>query len=68
MSGLSAFWNGLDWSVLTDMLMRVLPALVCITLHELAHGYAGNWIASAGIGECHACIGKLAHFGGVAVL
>ena len=40
MSGLSSFWHGLDWSVLTDMLMRVLPALICITLHELAHGYA----------------------------
>ena len=39
MSGISAFWQGLDWSVLTDMLMRVLPALICITLHELAHGY-----------------------------
>lgn len=39
MSGFAAFWRGLDWSVLTDMLMRVLPALICITLHELAHGY-----------------------------
>ena len=40
MSGFAAFWKGLDWSVVTDMLMRVLPALICITLHELAHGYA----------------------------
>ena len=40
MNALAAFWSGLDWSVLTDMLMRVLPALICITLHELAHGYA----------------------------
>lgn len=39
MSGFRTFWNGLDWSVLTDILMRVIPALVCITLHELAHGY-----------------------------
>jgi len=39
MNALAAFWSGLDWSVLTDMLMRVLPALICITLHELAHGY-----------------------------
>lgn len=40
MRSLAAFWNGLDWTVLMDMLMRVLPALICITLHELAHGYA----------------------------
>ena len=39
MNDLQTFWNGLDWSVLTDMLLRVIPALVCITLHELAHGY-----------------------------
>ena len=31
-------WNGLDWSVLTNMLLRIIPAFVCITLHELAHG------------------------------
>jgi len=28
----------LDWSVLTDILLAVIPALLCITLHELAHG------------------------------
>lgn len=32
--------RNLDWSVLTDMLMAIIPALVCITLHELSHGYA----------------------------
>lgn len=38
-STLGTIWNGLDWSFLTDMLLRVVPALLCITLHELAHGY-----------------------------
>jgi len=32
--------KNLDWSVLTDMLFAVIPALICITLHELAHGFA----------------------------
>lgn len=32
-------FRNLDWSVLTDMLVSVVPALLCITLHELAHGY-----------------------------
>lgn len=31
--------RGLDWSVLTNMVMSVIPALICITLHELSHGY-----------------------------
>lgn len=39
MDMLRTFWQGLDWSVLTDMLISVIPALVCITLHELAHGF-----------------------------
>lgn len=39
MNTLQTFWSGLDWSVLTDMLISVIPALLCITLHELAHGY-----------------------------
>lgn len=29
----------MDWSVLTNLLLSVVPALICITLHELAHGY-----------------------------
>lgn len=40
LSTFSRIWNGLDWSVLTDMLLSVVPALLCITLHELAHGFA----------------------------
>lgn len=31
--------RNLDWSVLTNMLLSVIPALICITLHELSHGY-----------------------------
>lgn len=34
-----AIWQGLDWSYLTDILLRVVPALICITLHELSHGF-----------------------------
>lgn len=38
MTSFQTFWNGLDWSVLTGILLRVIPALVCITVHELCHG------------------------------
>ena len=31
--------SNLDWSVPVHMLMSVIPALICITLHELSHGY-----------------------------
>ena len=29
----------LDWSVITDALFAIIPALICITLHELSHGF-----------------------------
>lgn len=39
MNALTNIWNNLDWSVPVQMLMRVIPALLCISLHELSHGY-----------------------------
>lgn len=33
------FWSGLDWSVLTNVLISVIPALICITFHEVSHGF-----------------------------
>ena len=38
MNGLQDVWQGLDWSVLADMLLSIIPALLCITIHELCHG------------------------------
>ena len=32
-------FRNLDWSVLTNAVISVIPALICITLHELAHGF-----------------------------
>ena len=32
--------RNLDWTVLTDALMNVIPALICVTIHELSHGFA----------------------------
>lgn len=40
MGTVSTIWNGLDWSVLTSALVSVVPALICIVLHELSHGFA----------------------------
>ena len=36
---MSNIFHNLDWSVLTDILMSIIPALICITFHELSHGY-----------------------------
>lgn len=40
MTDFAAIWQGLDWSYITDRLLNVIPALICITLHEMAHGAA----------------------------
>ena len=44
LSTIQTIWNGLDWSYLTNILMSVIPALICITLHELAHGVVAYWL------------------------
>ena len=36
--GFANVFRNLDWSVLTNILLTVIPAFVCITLHELSHG------------------------------
>lgn len=36
--------RNLDWSVLTDALENVIPVLICITLHECAHGLTALWL------------------------
>lgn len=32
-------WQGLDWSALWGLFRMVIPALLCITFHELSHGF-----------------------------
>jgi len=39
MNGLLSYFKSLDLSVLGNFAMRVIPALLCITLHELSHGF-----------------------------
>ena len=32
-------FRNLDWSVMGHVLVSIIPALLCITIHELAHGF-----------------------------
>ena len=32
-------WEGFDFSVVLNVLLSVIPSLICITLHELSHGF-----------------------------
>lgn len=38
-STVKTIWDGLDWSYIVNIITSVIPALICITLHELSHGY-----------------------------
>jgi len=40
MGSLQTLWNSIDWSMLTDMVTRLLAVLLCLTVHETAHGLA----------------------------
>lgn len=44
MNAFRAVWQGLDWTYILDMVIRVIPALICITLHELSHGIVAFWM------------------------
>lgn len=44
MNAFRAIWQGLDWSYILDMVLSVIPALICITLHELSHGIVAYWM------------------------
>ncbi len=40
MNGIASFIRGLDWSVLLNMAGSIIPALICIIVHEICHGLA----------------------------
>ncbi|MCQ2452666.1 MAG: site-2 protease family protein [Oscillospiraceae bacterium] len=37
-------FRNLDYSVLTNALLNLIPALICIPLHELCHGLVALWL------------------------
>lgn len=37
---LRTIWEGADFTYILSILLGVIPSLLCITLHELSHGYA----------------------------
>ncbi len=38
-SALESIWNGFDFTYILSILLGLIPALLCITLHELSHGF-----------------------------
>jgi len=34
--------SNMDWSYLLDLLISVIPAIICITVHEMSHGLAAK--------------------------
>ncbi|MCL2562747.1 MAG: site-2 protease family protein [Oscillospiraceae bacterium] len=40
MNAFGDVFRNLDWSVVTTALLSVIPILICLTIHELAHGAA----------------------------
>ena len=38
-SAVKSIWEGFDFSYILSIIQSLIPALVCITLHELSHGY-----------------------------
>ena len=37
--GLQSIWDGFDFTYILSILLGLVPSLLCITLHELSHGF-----------------------------
>ena len=37
-------WQGLDWTYPLEILVSIIPALICITFHETSHGRVAYWL------------------------
>jgi len=38
-SALQSIWEGFDFTYIMSIVLAVIPSLLCITMHELSHGY-----------------------------
>lgn len=44
--------KGLDWSAPLELILPIIPALICITLHELSHGYVAYLLGDCTAKNC----------------
>ena len=44
MSALSQFTQSINWSDLSDMILRVVAILICLIIHEVSHGLAAYYL------------------------
>ena len=43
-SAVQSIWDGFDFSYILSILLGVIPALICITFHELSHGLVAYFL------------------------
>ena len=43
-SALKSIWEGFDFTYLMSLLLAVVPSVLCVTLHELSHGYTAYFL------------------------
>lgn len=41
-SAVQSIWEGFDFSYILSIVLGLVPSLLCITLHELSHGYVAS--------------------------
>ncbi len=41
---MAEIFRNLDWSILSDLLINAVPALLCITIHEFSHGLVAYYL------------------------
>ena len=44
MSGFQTVWQSMNWGYILELCLTVIPALICLTLHEISHGLVASWL------------------------
>lgn len=45
--GFINIWQNLNWMSIVDLLLPIIPAVICLTVHELSHGLAAYWLGDS---------------------
>ena len=51
-SALQSIWDGFDFSYISEILLSLIPTLLCITLHELSHGFVAYKLGDSTAKDC----------------
>lgn len=53
--------QGVDWSSMGAMALRIVAVLLCLVVHEVCHGLAAYWLGDPTAKQSHRCPSPIHH-------